>query len=88
MRPSLASGPERVAEGGDRLLEAVVTNRDVTPAGRHQLVLGDHLTGMGCQMEQHAQVPVAPGHLLPVPPKPAGTSIELERTEGVDHPAW
>jgi hypothetical protein len=60
-------GPVRVdakqpAQTGDCLLDAVVSNGHVLPAGLQEIVLSYDLTSLGDEQKQHVELVVRDGH--------------------------
>ena len=72
---------EKPPEARDRLLEAVVANRDVLPAGLEQIVLGDDLPGPRHEQQQHIQLPIGNRDRFSRGAQAASNGIELERFE-------
>ena len=72
---------EQPAQARDRLLEAVVADRDVLPPGLEQVVLGDDLPGARHEQQQDIELPVGHRDRFPGGGQTTPGGIELERFE-------
>src|SRR6185436_8025091 len=79
------SGAEQPAQARDRLLDAVVADRDILPAGFEQVVLGDDLAGAADEEKEDIELPIGHRYRLAGRGQAASCRIELET---VEHEAW
>jgi hypothetical protein len=72
------------AQGGHRLLEAVVGHRHVAPRRVDERVLRQHAAGVRDQVEKHAEMAIGDRHRRAGARQPASLRVELERAKRVD----
>ena len=79
---------ERPPQRRDRLLEAVIGDRDVLPADLNQLIFGQHVAGPGDERREERDLPRADRDRLAVLAQASRRHVELKRTERVALALW
>ena len=69
------------AQARDRLFEAVVAHRNVSPPGLQQVVLGDDLPGSRHEQKEHIELALGDRDRFPGNGQTTSGSIELEGLE-------